>query len=141
MVEDIVYAEEADLSPDEFLNLVQQVWPGSFSVAATEAALRHTINLTARLHGQLVGCVRLLSDRYFFSTVTEILVVPELRRRGIGSELMRLAFDASPCTLSFGAQPQNENFFTRLGYERTMSFLQKRKARSQNPEAAQQTLS
>src|SRR5947199_7466470 len=102
MAEQIAYAHEPELRADEFLDLVQQVWPGTFSSAATATALRHTINLTARAEGRLVGCARLLTDGYFFSTVTEILVAPAFRRKGIGSELMRRAVEASPCTLSFG---------------------------------------
>ena len=123
------FSEEPTLPVADFLELVQRVWPGSYSPAATAGALARTINLTARTQGRLVGCARILADGYFFSTLTEILVAPDYQRSGIGAELMRRAHDASPCTLSFGAQPQNEGFFEHLGYARTMNFFQKRKPR------------
>jgi ribosomal protein S18 acetylase RimI-like enzyme len=40
--------------------------------------------------------VRVLSDGYFFSTVPEVIVDPEYRRRGIGRELMRRALEVAP---------------------------------------------
>src|SRR5262249_36580016 len=98
----IAYAEEPSLPLAAFLALVQRVWPGDFSRSGTETAIRQTINFTARSECCLVGCVRVMTDGYFFAVVTEILVAPEFQRRGIGAELMRRAFDASPCTLSFG---------------------------------------
>ncbi|WP_334259594.1 GNAT family N-acetyltransferase [Intestinimonas butyriciproducens] len=39
----------------------------------------------------LVGCLRILSDGYYFGTITELLVLPEYRRQGIGSKLLHPA--------------------------------------------------
>lgn len=41
-----------------------------------------TICLTARDNGTLVGCLRILTDGYFFGTITELLVLPEYQRPG-----------------------------------------------------------
>jgi GNAT superfamily N-acetyltransferase len=41
-----------------------------------------------------VGCVRVLTDGYFFATIPEILVLPVYRRRGIGWELMWRAVES-----------------------------------------------
>ena len=57
-----------------------------------------------------MGCVRLLSDGYFFSTITEILVDPRYQNQGVGSKLMKLVFRESPSSLSFGIQPGKEAF-------------------------------
>jgi predicted N-acetyltransferase YhbS len=60
-----------------------------------------------------------LSDGYFFSTVTEIMVDPSHQRRGIGVELMRRAIAATPAgRLYLAAQPGTEAFFERAGFRR-----------------------
>ena len=86
--------------------------------------LRKTINITAWDVEQLVGCVRFLSDGYFFGTLTEILVLPSYQRsyqrRGIGKRLMELAWEMSPTSLFFGAQPGIEEFFEKAGYEKSI---------------------
>ncbi len=87
------------------------------------------MNMTAWDEDRLVGCARLLTDGYFLTTITEILVLPDYRKKGIGRELMRLAYEASPCTLSFGAQQSAEGFYLKLGYEKTMNLYQKAKKR------------
>jgi GNAT superfamily N-acetyltransferase len=125
----IDYAEEPDLSAADFLGLAQRVWPGDYAPQAAQAALGRTINLTARDEDRLIGCVRLLTDGYFFGTVPEILVDPEYQGRGIGRTLMERAWERSPTGLFFGAQPGNEPFFEKLGYERSMASYSRRKPR------------
>lgn len=120
---------DSDLSTAEFLSLAQRVWPGRYDTAYVQLALAKTINITARSGPSLIGCVRLLTDGYFFTTVPELLVEPDFRRRGIGSELMRLAWEASPTSIFFGAQPGKEAFYERLGFERGLQSYGKRKPR------------
>jgi GNAT superfamily N-acetyltransferase len=125
----IDYAEEPDLPADDFLGLAQRVWPGDYAPEAAQAALGRTINLTARAGGALIGCVRILTDGYFFGTVPEILVDPDYQGQGIGRALMERAWERSPTGLFFGAQPGNEPFFEKLGYERSMASYSRRKPR------------
>jgi GNAT superfamily N-acetyltransferase len=42
------------------------------------------MNMTAWDEDRLVGCARLLTDGYFLTTITEILVLPDYRKKGIG---------------------------------------------------------
>jgi ribosomal protein S18 acetylase RimI-like enzyme len=121
--------EEPQLDAQEFLALVQRVWPGDFDPAGVEKALARTVNLTARASGRLVGSLRLLTDGYFFSTVTELLVDPEFRRRGIGRALLEAAWDRSPSSLAFGVQLGNEGFFLRCGFEPGLPGFERRKPR------------
>ena len=94
------------LTAEAFLKLVNRVWPGEYDLERTEAALARTLNITARDGGELVGCLRILSDGCYFGTITELLVLPAYRRRGIGSQLLRLARENAPTLLYFGAQPR-----------------------------------
>lgn len=127
---EVKYAEEPDLSADEFLALAQKVWPGEYARERVQEALRRTINVVARLEGQLVGSVRVLTDGYFFGTIPEVLVDPDYQRQGIGRALMQRAWERSPTSLFFGAQEGNEAFFQKLGYERSMVSFARKKERA-----------
>lgn len=115
----IDYAEEPELSAGEFLGLTERVWPGDYSHDLTQQALARTINLTARAEGTLVGCARLLTDGYFFTTVLHFVVSPDHRRQGIGRELMMRAWERAPTSVLFTAQPTEEPLFAPLAFERT----------------------
>ena len=73
------------------------------------------MNITARDGETLVGCLRILTDGYFFGTITEMLVLPEYQRQGVGSRLLQLAKEHSPTMLYFGAQPGVEGFYEKNG--------------------------
>ena len=106
------------LSASVFLAFVNQVWPGDYDMDRTQAALSHTLNITAYDGQQLVGCLRILTDGYYFGTVTELLVLPEYQRQGIGSRLLQLARENTPTMLYFGAQPGLEPFYEKNGCQK-----------------------
>lgn len=116
------------LTAEAFLKLVNRVWPGEYDLERTEAALARTLNITARDGGELVGCLRILSDGCYFGTITELLVLPAYRRRGIGSQQLRLARENAPTLLYFGAQPGLEPFYERNGYRRSLQSYELPKA-------------
>jgi len=132
--------EEPDLSAQEFLRVANAVWPREYDSSATDSALRHTINITARAKGELVGTLRVLTDGHFFGTVPEILVRPEWQRRGIGRALLNAAWDRSPTGLYFGAQPGNEEFFERCGFKPGLQSYSRRKPRGATPSRAERTI-
>lgn len=102
-----------------FLELARRVWHREFEAGRTAAAIALTQNVGAWTDGQLIWAVRVLSDGYFFSTVPEVMVDPDYRRRGIGRELVHRALALTPGgRLFLGAQPGNEGFFERVGFVR-----------------------
>ena len=68
----------------------------------------------------LVGCLRILTDGYYFATITEILVLPRFQGQGIGSRLLGMAKEVSPASLYFGAQPGMEAFYEKNGCQRSL---------------------
>ena len=52
----------------------------------------------------------MLTDGYFFGTITELLVLPKYQKQGVGSKLLELAKENAPTMLYFGAQPGVEAF-------------------------------
>ena len=105
--------DDKNLDVSAFIAFVNQVWPGSYDLEKTREALSRTLNITARDGEKLVGCLLILTDGYFFGTITELLVLPEYRRQGVGSRLLRLAKEHTPTMLYFGSQPGVEAFYEK----------------------------
>ena len=86
----------------------------------TQIALSKTINLTAYDNDKLIGCLRILSDGYYFGTITELLVLPQYQKQGVGSKLLQLAKDNTPTMLYFGSQPTVEQFYEKNGCQKSL---------------------
>ena len=89
-----------------------------------------TINITAYDNEVLIGCLRILTDGYYFGTITELLVLPEYQKQGVGSKLLQLAKDNTPTMLYFGAQPGIEKFYEKNGCKRSLQSYAIEKERS-----------
>jgi ribosomal protein S18 acetylase RimI-like enzyme len=109
---------DSSLKAEAFLALANSVWPGSYDPEKTREALGRTFNITAYQEGRLAGCLRILSDGYYFGTITELLVLPEFQRQGVGSHLLELAKANAPTMLYFGAQPEAQGFYEKNGCEK-----------------------
>ena len=107
--------DDQQLNAATFIGFANQVWPGKYDEDRTAAALSRTLNITAYDGEKLVGCLRILTDGYFFGTITEMLVLPDYQRQGIGSRLLQLARENTPTMLYFGAQPDAEKFYEKNG--------------------------
>ncbi len=105
--------DDKQLNASVFLSFVDQVWSGNYESGRTQNALSKTLNITAYDNKKLVGCLRILSDGYFFGTITELLVRPEYQKRGVGSKLLQLAKAKTPTMLYFGSQPGAEGFYEK----------------------------
>ena len=110
--------DDKRLTASVFLPFVNQVWPGDYDIEETQNALSKTTNITAYDGNRLVGCLRILSDGYFFGTITELLVLPDYQKKGIGSRLLQLAKENTPTMLYFGAQPGMEAFYEKNGCQK-----------------------
>lgn len=104
---------DTELLADKFILFVNQIWKGNYDLNKTTSALSKTINITAYDGNTLIGCLRILSDGYYFGTITELLVLPKYQKQGVGSKLLQLAKDNTPTLLYFGAQPGVETFYKK----------------------------
>ena len=107
--------DDQQLNASTFIRFANQVWPGKYDEEKTAVALSKTMNITAYDGETLIGCLRILTDGYFFGTITEMLVLPDYQRQGIGSRLLQLARESTPTMLYFGAQPDAEKFYEKNG--------------------------
>ena len=69
--------DDKDLDVSMFISFVNQVWQGDYDMEQTRRALSKTMNITAYDNENLVGCLRVLSDGYYFGTITELLFLPQ----------------------------------------------------------------
>lgn len=112
--------DDRKLTAFVFMDFVNQVWQGDYDMERTQQALDRTLNITAYDDGKLVGCLRILTDGYFFGTITELLVLPKYQKKGIGSRLLELARESTPSMLFFGAQPGVEGFYEKNGCQKSL---------------------
>ncbi|MCR2032114.1 GNAT family N-acetyltransferase [Anaerofustis stercorihominis] len=112
--------DDKNLDAEIFISFASKVWQGEYDIEKTKKALNKTINITAYEDNKLIGCIRILSDGYYFGTITELLVLPEFQNKGIGSKLLNLAKENSPTMLYFGAKPGVEEFYEKNGCEKGM---------------------
>ncbi len=120
--------DDKELDASVFIAFANQVWPGDYDREKTRGALSKTLNITAYDRGALVGCLRILSDGYYFGTITELLVLPAYQGQGVGSRLLQLAKEHTPTVLYFGSQPGVEGFYEKNGCKRGLqSFVIEKK--------------
>ena len=112
--------DDQKLDVMDFIEFVNKVWLGDYDKEKTSAAIKKTMNITVYDNSVLVGCLRILTDGYFFGTITELLVLPEYRKKGIGSSLLKLARDNTPTLLYFGAQPGVGGFYKKNGCKKSL---------------------
>ena len=112
--------DDKDLKAPDFISFANKIWQGNYDLKKTSEALSKTINITCYNNGVLVGCLRILTDGYFFGTITELLVLPEYQNHGIGSKLLLLAKENTPTLLYFGSQPEAEKFYEKNGCKKSL---------------------
>ena len=121
---------DTKLVASAFIFLANQIWRGDYDMKHTQTALSRTMNITAYDNKLFVGCLRILTDGYYFGTITELLVLPEYQKQGVGSKLLQLAKDNTPTMLYFGAQPGIEKFYEKNGCKRSLQSYAIEKERS-----------
>ena len=112
--------DDRELSALVFISFVNQVWKGDYDIEQTKSALSKTLNITAYDNKKLVGCLRILSDGYYFGTITELLVLSQYQKRGFGSKLLQLTKYYTPTILYFGSQPTSEKFYEKNGCQKSL---------------------
>ena len=78
--------DDKELNASIFIPFVNKIWQGNYNMERTQSALSKTLNITAYDDKVLVGCLRILSDGYYFGTITELLVLPEYQNSGQSPE-------------------------------------------------------
>jgi len=117
---EIAFSQDGELLTEELVALhaamgdLRSHFPGLVKAAWRQSDLV----VTARLGGRLVGAARAISDRASTLFVCDLMVHPDQRGQGIGSELMRrlVAPYADLYQIVLLSDPETMPFFERLGY-------------------------
>ncbi len=89
-------------------------------------ALNNAFHITTvRDNGRAVGMIRVLSDGSYANFITDVMVIPEYQKRGIGHELMRRTVDFMKSTLEPGetivlylmSAIGKEGFYKQFGFK------------------------
>ena len=76
-------------------------WARGRSRETVERSLRHSVNVGAYEGGELVGFLRLVTDRATFAWVCDVYVAPAARGRGVGKLLVA---EADKLLTSYGVR-------------------------------------
>lgn len=88
-------------------------------------ALNNAFHITVvRDGGRAVGMIRVLSDGSYANFITDVIVIPEYQRQGIGTELMRRTVEYMRSTISEGetivlylmSATGKESFYKQFGF-------------------------
>ena len=121
-MDDVAYAVEPGLTPEEFLGLLERSTLAQRRPVdeprTIEAMLRNAgVIVTARVGGLLVGVSRAITDFAYCTYLSDLAVDAAFQRRGIGKELIRRThLEAGLCTnLILLAAPLARDYYPRIG--------------------------
>ena len=121
----VTYQLEADLSPEEFVDLlVRSTLAERRPVDEPDrirAMLTHAdLIVTARIEGRLVGVSRAISDFGFCTYLSDLAVDQAHQGKGIGRELIRRTHEAAGLhtTLLLVAAPKAQTYYPHIGMTR-----------------------
>ena len=122
---DIVYALEPELSPDEFVGVLERSTLAErrpvHEPETIRAMLRHAgLIVTARCGGLLVGVSRAVTDFSFCVYLSDLAVDVAFQKRGIGKELIRRTHEAAglQTTLILIAAPKAVDYYPHIGMQK-----------------------
>lgn len=120
--------EYIDKAPslEEYFEMRRQVNFINLSERIAKNALNNAFHITTvRDDGRAVGMIRVLSDGSYANFITDVMVIPEYQRRGIGKELMRRTVEYMKSTMEPGetiilylmSASGKEEFYKQFGFK------------------------
>lgn len=110
--------QETDFSTIHHLNKQEQ-WSNLVAKEqdTKQAWANSSVAVIAEINGQVVGCLRGLTDGFISLYICELLVSPTHRKLGIGKKLMQFVHSQYPQTrLELLASSTSRSFYEAQGY-------------------------
>jgi predicted N-acetyltransferase YhbS len=114
------------LTAEEFIALSKSVNWGvnrTYDMPQVNKALKSsTMTVVARDEaGEAVGCGRVFSDDFLMTFIPDVFVNPNYQKLGIGKRIVeKMKESYGHTSFFFGAQPGNQGFFEKLGFEKSI---------------------
>ena len=124
MVNEISFAREEKLDPDEFLDVLKSSTLGERRPVGDRKRIEKMCRnaglvITARYQGKLVGVARSVTDFAYCTYLSDLAVSESWQKKGIGKELVRMTREAVPeATLILLAAPRAVSYYPRIGMTR-----------------------
>ncbi len=121
MNDEIVYARETTIDPDEFIALMNESTlserrPVSDRHRIIKMCRNANLIITARINNHLVGIARCLTDFTYCTYLSDLAVSEAFQKRGIGKELIRRVNEAVPeATVILLAAPKAVMYYPKIG--------------------------
>jgi GNAT superfamily N-acetyltransferase len=121
---EVTYQLEPDLAATEFVTVLEESTlaerrPVDESGTVEAMLANADIILTARLNGRLVGVSRAITDFAYCTYLSDLAVVEEHQRQGIGRELIARTHQAAGLntTLILLAAPKAVDYYPQIGMQ------------------------
>jgi len=120
-IDEIVYARELTLHPDEFVDVLKRSTlaerrPVNDIERIKNMCQNANLIVTARLNGKLVGIARSLTDFSFCTYLSDLAVDESLQKQGIGTRLIRETKLQSPLAkLILLSAPAAVGYYPKIG--------------------------
>ena len=85
--------------------------------------LNSTFVFSAWHDGQLVGCVRVLSDLHFRSIIYDLAVLPEYQHKGIGKELVQRCISECESSEWLVQTDTAKGFYEKIGFKENEDYF------------------
>lgn len=120
----VEYRTQKDLSCDRLYRLFLAVGWAKADTATQEMIdhfnigfIHSTFVFSAWIDGELVGCVRVLSDLHFRSVILDLAVLPAFQHKGIGRELVRRCRNACEGSEWLVQTDTAKGFYEKIGFK------------------------
>jgi ribosomal protein S18 acetylase RimI-like enzyme len=95
---------------------IPQNWLDNFNISF----INSTLVISAWDNDNLIGAVRVLSDKMFRSIVYDLIIDPNYRGKGIGGELLKRCFAHFPDSeWTLETTEENIGFYEKIGFKRS----------------------
>ena len=120
----VEYRTQKDLPCDKLYQLFLAVGWASENVTTQEMIdnfnigfVNSTFVFSAWVDGELIGCVRVLSDLHFRSIIYDLAVLPAFQHKGIGKELVRRCRNACESSEWLVQTDKAKGFYEKIGFK------------------------
>jgi ribosomal protein S18 acetylase RimI-like enzyme len=92
--------------------------------AKDKISLENSTLITIREAGDLIGLLRIVSDKAYDYYITDVMVAPRHQKQGIGKLLMETAVayckQGGFIKIFLSTPPNNEEYYKKLGFNKAM---------------------